>query len=628
MYVGRFPCDSVAQLTAMINKTIVVEDVQPDQLWRRRGIFMADDAWSTSYDSFDSDLAYHYSEEAFTNSQRDSLAYHWRENVGIDLEARLLLLDDHLHDFPTNPAGKRDLSDVRDAAEVTAVPDLFANLNDGALIVHYQGHGNAYVLAHEWWIRDRLGTLNRQDLDHLANAGRPFLFFGMGCHLADWAQNTVHISPDLPKGPSISEKMLVRDQVGAYATYGSSGFEYLNPNKIFSQKMIRRWMLNPPSMTVDDDNHNSRWVLGELMWAAESDQLAASQARLYRQLVAQYTLLGDPLLVLDCGAPEADAVLLGSPDQDISDGADLVASDASNQRSITLSCRDEAGIDRIRVSDSDGADLTASAVTGESLPDSSNTWLRQLVDYELTLPIRPFDHVLTVHLFDTADRLETDDHYQLTLNVRQEAMFFVDGEEIEEGSFEFQAGVPVDFTAQVTSAAWLSESSNLELRGQNLTLSGVQIELAGSHELALSFTATLATEEPASAKASSVDRAVELIIDGFPTTYVLESSDVPPQNVAISEVYCFPNPVRDQARFIFRTGAPAGSGKILIYAVSGRPVADLYFSFAGNAEASVPWDGRDNEGDSMANGVYLYRVVLETAAGRVASDMQRLVMMQ
>jgi hypothetical protein len=34
----------------------------------------------------------------------------------------------------------------------------------------------------------------------------------------------------------------------------------------------------------------------------------------------------------------------------------------------------------------------------------------------------------------------------------------------------------------------------------------------------------------------------------------------------------------------------------------------------------VPWDGRDREGDVLANGVYLYRLVAQTVDGRFTSE--------
>ena len=57
----------------------------------------------------------------------------------------------------------------------------------------------------------------------------------------------------------------------------------------------------------------------------------------------------------------------GDPDQEISGEVELVAIDASNTRTITMEARDEAGIDRIQIVDSSGADLTSQIAT-ETLP--------------------------------------------------------------------------------------------------------------------------------------------------------------------------------------------------------------------------------------------------------------------
>ena len=40
------------------------------------------------------------------------------------------------------------------------------------------------------------------------------------------------------------------------------------------------------------------------------------------------------------------------------------------------------------------------------------------------------------------------------------------------------------------------------------------------------------------------------------------------------------------------------------------------------------WDGRDNQGDELANGVYFYRIELGGDGGSAKSDMGRLVFMR
>ena len=80
MYVGRFPCNSVAELDVMIDKIIAVETTAAGQSWRRRSIFFADDEWSNGYGAEAlSTLTYRAGEDVFLESDRDSLARFWRQ---------------------------------------------------------------------------------------------------------------------------------------------------------------------------------------------------------------------------------------------------------------------------------------------------------------------------------------------------------------------------------------------------------------------------------------------------------------------------------------------------------------------------------------------------------------------
>jgi flagellar hook assembly protein FlgD len=61
--------------------------------------------------------------------------------------------------------------------------------------------------------------------------------------------------------------------------------------------------------------------------------------------------------------------------------------------------------------------------------------------------------------------------------------------------------------------------------------------------------------------------------------------------------------------------------KIRIFTVAGRKVKDIdvmpalnasQFGADGNGLYRVQWDGRDNDGDKLANGVYIYRITIKT----------------
>lgn len=617
MYVGRFPCNSVEQLDRMIDKTIQVETVQPGETWRRRGIFFADDEYS--FGSYDvgggTTLAYQAEERKFGWSEGDTCTGRWVNNGGmVPLEADTVLLHDSMQDlYGSDPYLVRV---ARSQALAVATPRLLASLNRGGLLAHYQGHGNAVVMAHEYWFLDDRRTSDRLDVDLLTNVGRPWLYFGMGCHLADWAQYTIDQS-GVPRN-SLCEKFLGWIPGGAYACYGSSGYEYLTPNFDFSNVMIRRWMMRPPTGTVGGETVASRWMLGELMWASEADMLSINSGVLYRQMVSQYTLLGDPLLMLDCGPPVIEATLDGEP---ISGEVALEAVDETNQRTVLLRARDEAGIAGLQVLDSTGADLTAAVVRRTTVVTPSSS---QIVDYELTLPVRPFAHQITVHVRDTSDRLPTDDHTTLVFNVHHTYEFtsLVDGEAtvIEPTRFTFTPGEPVAIAGTITTSSYVSPESEITLTGDGLVVSDVHVVVGRSRDLTLSFTAeaVAGTQPP---------RSVLLTVDGYTTSYLLEAGAGAEGAVTLRDVMNFPNPMREETRFVMRTNLGSGEGKVQVYTVSGRLVAVVPFA-VGGGELVVPWDGRDREGDRIANGVYLYRVQLEGSAGKARSGMQRLVVMR
>ncbi len=621
MYVGRLPCNSVTELNTMIDKIMIVENVQPGQAWRRRGVFFADDAWSNGYgaDAY-TYFTYRSTEETFARSERDSLAPAWSGGSPVALDAVELYLADYLDPYwEGHGTENRPSSLFKDYAESDATPPLLAALSAGALVAHYQGHANPYVLASEYWIEDRLGFY-RKDVASLTNASGPWFFMGMGCHISDWAQNPVY-NEGYPREQSLGEKFLVRNGGGASATYGSSGYEYIDANARLGEYLFRRWLRHPPvDMTVGSGGgHRSRWMLGELIWSAEADILAILGSNsTYREMVAQYTLLGDPLMILDAGEPEVEATLMDGAGQPVSGEVDLVALDATNVRHLQIACRDEAGIDRIEITDDAGNDLT-SQLSEEVLPDGALD--HQQTRFDLTIPISPYDHRLTVRVFDTGGLLETDRHYELVLRMAQTGEFSVAGEVIDPESFVFPPGEPVAFQAAITGATWFTDTMTMALTSENLELTDISFDLDKNRELGLQFNAMAPV-------GSSGDRSVVLTIDGNGTTYMLQSAAGTVPLPEISRVLNYPNPMRDSTRFIFESNAGSGEGTIRLYSVAGRHVAAVPFRFSGGGNGIVVWDGRDSEGDRLGNGTYLYRIEMETPAGRVVSDMQRLVVMR
>ncbi|TGD79709.1 C25 family cysteine peptidase [Hymenobacter wooponensis] len=86
----------------------------------------------------------------------------------------------------------------------------------------------------------------------------------------------------------------------------------------------------------------------------------------------------------------------------------------------------------------------------------------------------------------------------------------------------------------------------------------------------------------------------------------------------ISNVFPYPNPITSKAKFVFTiTGSEVPRNiKIQIMSLTGRVVREIMMSEmgalrVGNNMTDYAWDGTDEFGDRLANGTYLYRVVLD-----------------
>ena len=87
----------------------------------------------------------------------------------------------------------------------------------------------------------------------------------------------------------------------------------------------------------------------------------------------------------------------------------------------------------------------------------------------------------------------------------------------------------------------------------------------------------------------------------------------------ITHFYPYPNPFSTSTRFVFTLtgGTIPDQIKIQIMTISGRVVREITQDEIGpvkigNNITEYAWDGRDEYGDLLANGVYLYRVFIES----------------
>ena len=85
-------------------------------------------------------------------------------------------------------------------------------------------------------------------------------------------------------------------------------------------------------------------------------------------------------------------------------------------------------------------------------------------------------------------------------------------------------------------------------------------------------------------------------------------------------VFNYPNPFSSSTIFTFEHNQlVAVDAQVNIYTVAGRLIQSLKQTDIHQI-INIPWDGRDRDGDRIANGVYLYKVIARTADGRFSTE--------
>ena len=87
-------------------------------------------------------------------------------------------------------------------------------------------------------------------------------------------------------------------------------------------------------------------------------------------------------------------------------------------------------------------------------------------------------------------------------------------------------------------------------------------------------------------------------------------------DLAMYHVLNFPNPVTRSTVFTFqRNSAEPIDVIVKIYTVAGRRIGEVKAYSVIDRFVQIPWDGRDANGDPLANGVYLYKVIVRSLSG-------------
>jgi hypothetical protein len=223
--------------------------------------------------------------------------------------------------------------------------------------------------------------------------------------------------------------------------------------------------------------------------------------------------------------------------------------------------------------DTDGAGYLGARVSTGEAPAGDQAGPRITLSFVGgSTSVRP-DAVLKVDLFDPSGILTTDHTPQNGIIVT------VDGVSTSRA----------DITESFRYAADSYQSGTAQFQLPDLALGGHTVAVSAADNLASGLSAG-AHRSRASLDFTVVDRP----------------------SLRIANAYLFPNPTESRygaggGQFV--VDAPGDSVNVLlrVYTASGKLIRTLTV-FGGQGQVQVPWDGLDEDGQPLANGVYFFRV--------------------
>jgi hypothetical protein len=113
--------------------------------------------------------------------------------------------------------------------------------------------------------------------------------------------------------------------------------------------------------------------------------------------------------------------------------------------------------------------------------------------------------------------------------------------------------------------------------------------------------------------------------------YILEFRVVKKEDLQLSHVLNYPNPFTTRTQFWFEHNRPFENLTVTIQVmtITGKVVKTIIKTIndEGNRSNEIEWDGRDDYGDKLGRGVYLYRLSVRTEDGKRREKLEKLVIL-
>lgn len=597
--VGRLPAQTASEAAMLVDKLIRYDDPATFGTWRSTYTAIADDG-PTGLSAQQNDADLH-----LTNI--DQVVQFIADDVYPAINVKKIYGETYERVFLNGyriPEARKDIIDA---------------IERGTLVLNYSGHGGPDGLAQE-------AIFTREDAATLTNGDLLPVMITATCSFGWW---------DLEEEQSGAEVMLLNPAGGAIALLTSVRLAYTNPGQTSLNAGLNR-ALNR-EMFLRDDGQPRR--LGDILRVTKNTDVGLEGNS------RKFNLLGDPSMRL--GLPAGEAVV-----ESLS-GVDLTSSTgqlkALDKVTVSGTIRDETGL----------IDTSFDGIVNVSVFDAERRisikerrfhiadHFRQREDLLWRGDVRAQGGRYEAEFVVPKDISYTDLPGRIAVyaqNGGQQALgyserFLVGG--TSDSPPDDNVGPDIDLhIGDSTFVSGSSVGSDPELivslfddSGINTVGTGVGHEILlavdGNEEEAVDIGSAFVAE-PDSYQEGEIRWQLDGLEPGPHTVSVrawdvLNNSNTAQISFSVANnevldvfnVYNYPNPMNRETRFIFEHNQPGGTPaevQIRIFTLSGRPIRTIHSDEAlpegvlGNGPLVVHWDGKDDDLDRPATGVYLYRI--------------------
>jgi hypothetical protein len=476
--------------------------------------------------------------------------------------------------------------------------DLISQINAGTLIVNYTGHANKTVWAHEW-IFQQEASMNR-----LENGDRLPLFFAATCEFGLF---------DDPKEQSFCEDLLAAPGGGGIAVIGATRFTFSGDNSF-----LNREFMNPLLRNLSDPLR-----IGDAMRIAKAITLNRTNDQ-------KYVIIGDPTLRL---ASPRQEIIFTSVDPETLQALGRIRV-AGEIHKDGVRWDGFGGKVRIQASDSKksiryvtATGLSVSYVLpGNPMFRGENDVSDGRFEFEFIVP-KDITYGGTLGRLSGYAWNETTDGLGCRDGLVTGGSAQVDdrqGPDIRIGFEGLPTFMPGDMVAgdPVLSADLEDGLTGINLTGElghKITLAlddGMPVDVSAYFNYDAGSYLKGKVVYPMSSVEPGTHRLTLKAWDNAnnSTSRTVEFRAVREDGLILENLLNYPNPFSDATQFTFEVSRSA-EAEIRIYTVDGRRIRRIEGIQAQPGFNWVDWDGRDERGDGLSNGVYLYTVTCRAGLG-------------